>query len=146
MTWGRIINGEKHMCLYNPNQFKKLSLEDNVYFTLRDIFANADSADTVMEANSFNSKLTGNIRFEDRTGDFTYTNVLSDVQFLSMLSRWLGYFSIGYFEFVEPELDEEIQMEEYIEWDNWWTQFEELKQMIKTKYEQCLMTQADNLN
>ena len=134
------------MCLFNPNQFKKLSLEDNVYFTLRDIFANADSADTVMEANSFNSKLTGNICFEDRTGDFTYTNVISDVKFLSMLSRWLEYFSIGYFEFVEPELDEEIQMEQYMEWKDWWVQFEELKQMIKTKYEQCLMTQTDTLN
>ena len=143
MTYGRIINGEKYMHLFNDNNFKSESLNTNVYFTLRDIFANADSADTVMEANSFNSKLTGDICFEDRTENFAYTNVLSDVKFLSRLLTWLNYFSIGYFEFIEPESDETINMCEYMRWEDWWAQFEELKQMIKTKYEQCLMAQAD---
>ena len=146
MTYGRIINGEKYMCLYNANNFKSESLNSNVYFTLRDIFANADSTDTVMEANSFNNKLTGGVNFEDRTEDFTYTNVLSDVKFLSMLLTWLNYFTIGYFEFIEPESDESINMSEYMRWEDWWAQFEQLKQMIKVRYEQCLIAQADTSN
>ena len=48
MTWGRIINGIKYIYLINDNEFKKKSLYDNIYFTLRDIFANADLADTFM--------------------------------------------------------------------------------------------------
>lgn len=146
MTYGRIINGEKYMHLFNDNNFKLESLNSNVYFTLRDIFANADSADTVMEANSFNSKLTGGISFEDRTEDFTYTNVLSDVKFLSMLLTWLNYFTIGYFEFIEPDPEEQINMSEYMRWEDWWAQFEQLKQMIKARHEQCLMSQAETSN
>jgi hypothetical protein len=60
----------------NDNQFKKKSLYDNVYFTLRDIFANADSADIIMEANGFNRRLTDGICFEVRTERFKYSNEL----------------------------------------------------------------------
>ena len=41
--YGRIINGNKYICLHNNNEFKNISLEDNVYFTMRDIFLNGDS-------------------------------------------------------------------------------------------------------
>ena len=100
MTYGRIIENTKYICLYNDKSFKKFSLEDNVYFTLRDIFLNADSLDTCLEANSFNQKLTNGIYFEERTDDFTYTNVLNSPEYLSRLVRWLEAINEYYFDFI----------------------------------------------
>jgi len=67
---GRLINGIKYMYINDDNDFKKKSLEDNIYFTLRDIFWNCDSPDTCFEANYFNGRLTNNICFEERTERF----------------------------------------------------------------------------
>ena len=39
---GILSNGIKYVELMNDNELKNKSLEDNVYHTLRDIFANAD--------------------------------------------------------------------------------------------------------
>jgi len=137
MTYGRIIDGIKYINLMNDNDFKKKSLYDNVYFTLRDIFANAESADTIMEANYFNGRLTNNICFEDRTERFEYTNELHQKYYVERLQRWLKHFDIHYFEFEEPEEDEQIDMKEYMKWDDWWIQFIELRQLIDEQYEKC---------
>ena len=99
MTYGRIIDGVKYIHLMNDNDFKKKSLYDNVYFTLRDIFCNAESADTIMTANDFNGRLTNNICFEDRTEKFQYSNELHQKYFVERLQRWLKKFNIHYFEF-----------------------------------------------
>jgi len=145
MTWGRIIDGVKYICLMNCNDFKKKSLYDNVYFTLRDIFANADSADTIIEANYFNGRLTNNICFEDRTEKFRYTNVLYEQDYVERLQRWLKYFGIYYFEFEELEEDEEIDMNKYIKWDDWWVQFEELRDLIDLQYEKCCRWEEEDV-
>lgn len=137
MTYGRIINEINYIRLMNSNNFKINTLNDNVYFTLRDIFANAESFDTCMEANHFNSKLTGDISFEDRTMDFVYTNVLEQKYFVDKLLFWLKCFNIHYFEFIEPEDDEEIDINEYLQWDIWWAQFEKLKYQIEEQYKKC---------
>ena len=88
---GLTYNKTKYVELCNPHKFKSLSLEDNVYFTLRDIFMNAGSADDAIECNQFNIQLTNDIGFEDRTDTFTYTNVLQDKAFVEGLIRWLNY-------------------------------------------------------
>ena len=145
MTWGRLINGVKYIHLMNDNEFKKKSLKDNVYFTLRDIFANADSADTIMEANYFNGRLTGGICFEDRTERFQYSNELHQKYYVERLQRWLKHFDIHYFEFEEPEEDEEIDMKEYMKWDDWWVQFEELRKLIDEQYEKCCRWEEEDV-
>ena len=145
MTWGRLINGVKYIHLMNDNEFKKKSLYDNVYFTLRDIFANADSADTIMEANYFNGRLTNNICFEERTERFQYSNELHQKDYVERLQRWLKHFGIYYFEFIEPEEDEDIDMKEYIKWDDWWVQFEELRKLIDEQYEKCCIWEEENI-
>lgn len=138
MTYGRIIDGVYYICLVNDNDFKKKSLEDNVYFTLRDIFANAESLDTAIEANSFNTCLTNGISFEDRTNSFEYTNMLYEMCSVSELNTWLKWFKKdGWFEFQELEEDEQIDMREYMKFDDWWVQFEELRNSIDTQYVQC---------
>ena len=136
MTYGRIFNGIKYIGLLDDNDFKKNSLHDNIYFTLRDIFANAESLDTVIEANVFNNTLTGGVCFEDRTENFQYT---TDKFYTEQLLHWLNNFNIHYFEFLKPEDDEIIVMSEYIKWDDWWFQFQELKRLVKehTKNAAC---------
>lgn len=73
----------------DPHTLKLSSLEDNVYFTLRDIFMNVKSADLALECNAFNAQLTNGIAYEDRSADFTYTNVLQDKAFVQKLLKWL---------------------------------------------------------
>lgn len=145
MTYGRIINGIKYIYLMNNNDFKKKSLYDNIYFTLRDIFANAESIDTAMEANSFNGRLTNNICFEDRTERFKYSNELHQKYFVEKLKSWLKHFDIHYFEFEEPEEDEKIDMKEYMKWDDWWVQFEELRKLIDEQYEKCCIWEEEDV-
>ena len=62
----RLIGGVKYLQLCNLNELKKLSLEDNVYFTLRDIFLNYGYSYDMLRANDFNDKLTNNICYENR--------------------------------------------------------------------------------
>ena len=88
---GLTYNGTKYVFLCNPHKFKSLSLEDNVYFTLRDIFMNAASADDAIECNQFNSQLIDDISFDDRTESFTYRTVLHDKAFVEGLVKWLNY-------------------------------------------------------
>jgi len=44
----------------NNNRLKITSLEDNIYFTLSDIFLNANSANTAIEAHEFTITITNN--------------------------------------------------------------------------------------
>ena len=131
----RIINGIKYIYLHNDNEFKKKSFEDNVYFTLRDIFNNADSFDTIMKANYLNDLLTGNISFEERDNTFQYLNIY-DKEYLSKLIIFLKPFTEYWFEFIEPE-NEEIQMKKYMKFDDWWIQFQELRKIIE--YQKIVM-------
>ncbi len=140
---GIVINGIKYMYIVNDNDFKKKSLYDNVYFTLRDIFANADSFDTIMESNCYNSILTGNVSFEDRTDKFQYANVLDKKDYTGKLLNWLKNFNVNWFNFYEPEEYEETDMTKYMKLDEWWVQFEDLRHLIKDQYEKCCMQEED---
>jgi hypothetical protein len=73
---GKSINGINHICLTEPNSLKFKSLEDNLYFTLRDIFWNTTD-ETALEAHRLYSLLANKIRLEDRTNNFKYANVLN---------------------------------------------------------------------
>ncbi len=69
---GLLIDGVKYIILCNDNAFKQKSFEDNIYFTLRDIFLNADSCETALRVNSIISPLTQDVYFEDRTESCEY--------------------------------------------------------------------------
>lgn len=132
-SYGRIINGIYYIALSDNNNLKKISLEDNIYFTNRDIFCNAGDIDTIMEANSFSRGLTGGISYENRTETFKYTDVLNDITYLQDLIDYYGYINIGYFDFLEPFENEEINIEDYISFDDWFTQFKNLIDLLKTR-------------
>lgn len=86
---GIIFNGIKYIHLHNEHKFKLLSLEDNVYFTLRDIVLNVLDGGYVFEANEYNGGLTNNIRFEQCNETFKYTDDLQRKSVLKSLCKWL---------------------------------------------------------
>ena len=87
---GLTYNETKYVFLCNSYPLKYRSLEDHVYFTLRDIFMNAASADDAIECNQFNIQLTNEICYEDRTDTFTYTDILQDKAFVDQMSKRQG--------------------------------------------------------
>ena len=143
---GLTHNATKYVFLCNPHKFKSLTLEDNVYFTLRDIFMNAKDADDAIECNEFNHQLTNEIGFEDRTDTFTYTNVLQDKAFVEGLIKWLCDIKPSRDFFFTDEIDEDDVCTfngacdmlttkwkysddncEYITLDSWMENFNELR-------------------
>ncbi len=145
MSCGKIIDGIKYIHLLNDNELKKKSLNDCVYFTLRDIFENAYDYYTIIEINWFCQKLTGEFYFEDRKSIYNYTSALNKPHYLTKLIKWLNKINIKYFEFILLGEDENVNMKEYITWDEWWFQFEEFKILIKQHYEKCCMSEEDSL-
>ena len=143
MSSTRIINGIKYLQHFNDNNLKSLSLEDNVYFTLRDIFINMAELQYIMEANVFNNQISGSICYEDRKSNFKYTHALNDKLFVDRLNKWFK-FKKSDFEFdTEPDerADDEEKYHYYdmkilIKFYDWWSQFEDLKILIKTRLEE----------
>jgi hypothetical protein len=132
-TYNGTTNFNIQLC--NDKKFKLLSLEDNVYFTLRDIFLNISGIDYVMEANELNYALTDGICYEDRTSDFHYTNVLNDKKYVDRLIRWLNNIDPIYFVCDESdESDKDFELLEHF--DDWWSHFEELKKSITRRAEE----------
>jgi hypothetical protein len=142
---GLIIDGIKYICIMENNDFKKKSLDDNVYFTLRDIFWNSLSADIIFQASKFNDKLSGDISYEYRNDKFNYTNVLYEENYLYKLLIWLKKIGIHHFDFLEPENDEVIDMKKYMKFDDWWVQFINLINLIETQYEKCCKWEVEDL-
>ena len=137
---GIIYDGKKYMKLCNDHQLKFLSLEDNVYFLLRDIFLNISGIDYIMEANSFNRTLSGGIFYEDRNDDFKYTNELDSKYYLYKLVNWLNYIDKSDFEFSNPDPDEEINIKDYLLFDVWWYGLEKLKKKLNDKLNNTINT------
>lgn len=129
---GITYNDTKYVYLCNKESFKSLSLEDNVYFTLRDIFMNANNADDAIECNNFNNKLTNNICFEERTDTFTYTDVLQDKLFIEGLIRWLNACKPKR-DFFFTDSTDEGNDSEYITLDTWMESFNDLKHNLLPK-------------
>lgn len=127
---GLIIYGIKYLVLMNPNlnKLKEKSLNDRVYFTLRDIFRNGDNYNIIDIANEFNDKLTGGIYFEERNNNFEYTKILEDIIYLNDLIQWLSKIDENYFEFREvlEEDKHNIDMRCYIKYEDWKTELDKL--------------------
>lgn len=134
---GILIDGINYVGLMNDNSFKSKSLEDNVYFTLRDIFWNG-CLDDCYTANYFNGLLTNNISFEERKAKFEYANVLHDYNsdYTKKLYYWLSHLNGDMFDFKNPYEDDEINMSKYMNYDDWWVQFQELIKKLEEQLEQ----------
>jgi hypothetical protein len=132
-TRGIKYNGTNYLRLFHPNDWKQKSLEDNIYFTIRDIFQNIDDFQFAMEANMFNDTLTNSVVYEERTTEFTYSNILNkDFSFVYKLLQWLSYICEYYFDF-EEVVDETIDLDKYILFDEWTSQLDILKKLLDKK-------------
>lgn len=139
-----------------PQDCKKKSLEDNVYFTLKEIFMNCDSYETCMRANYYNGQLTGDVYYEDRTSEFTYTKVLQEKEYLESLCKTLNAMTHGYFVprfILDPsdvqDVDEDIvdgdddgeDTGEYapkefdVPFEEWWASFDKLRKVLNERLE-----------
>lgn len=107
----------KYICLQYDNALKQKSLEDNVYFTLIDIFNNASSSELILRVYDFNHFLK----------DKEYTRILYDKEYLSVLINMLKHINESSFEFI-------VEDGEYIRLEDWLLQFEELKQSLNRRY------------
>jgi hypothetical protein len=134
MTYRRFNNNINYIYIHENNELKNKSLEDNVYFTLRDIFNNGNSTDIILQANDFNSQLVDNIYYEERSDQFQYTNILYDKEYLLKLIKFLQPFNEHWFEFTEFEEEEEEDMKNYIKFDEWFEQFKDLKILLEERY------------
>jgi hypothetical protein len=156
---GRLIDGVKYVGLMNDNSFKSKSLEDNVYFTLRDIFWNGE-IDDLMSANHFNGLLTNNVSFQERDERFEYANKLYDYnsdftkKLYDWLSRLTGYkrtsnnvnsWKDSMFEFKEVEEDDDFDMARYMKYDDWWDQLQVLIRKLEEQLEKHKKWEAEDI-
>ena len=116
-----------YLILSNDNNFKTLSLEDNVYFTLSDIWLNIDCNDDLLfESCVYQNKLTNNISYSERKEGFKYSNVLSDITYVKSLIKSLKYVRYGSFNY----FSEFEEGEEYMIFETWYEQFLDLKNKL----------------
>jgi hypothetical protein len=65
--------------------------------------------------------------------EFTYSNILNeDFSFVYRLSKWLSYICEYYFDF-EEVVEETIDLDKYILFDEWISQFDILKELLDEK-------------
>ncbi len=123
---GVIINGIKYVETMNKNDLKKRSLEDNIYFTLRDIFWNCDDPRDCDLANHFNRILTNNVSYDEVNDIVNYTDVVRDSnsKFVNELYNYLNNFKKTRMYFSEDNISENL--DQLIKLDDWWEQFEHL--------------------
>ena len=156
---GRLIDGVRYIGLMNDNSFKSKSLEDNVYFTLRDIFWNG-KVDDVFSANHYNGLLTNGITFEKRDKYFEYANILYDYDsdYTQKLYDWLirltgnkrtstnvNGWKDSMFEFLEVDEDDEIDMAKYMKYDDWWIQLQELIKKLEKQLEKHKKWESEDI-
>lgn len=133
MTYSLLYDEVEYVGLSEEHSLKFRSLEDDVYFTLRDLFLNLLDVDDVINTIHFSKELTDNIPYEERTETFRYTCVLSDKYYTKKLYEWLSTLDKTCFEFKPPRDDDVIDLKEFIPFTEWWNHFEYLRNLIKYK-------------
>jgi hypothetical protein len=133
MTYSLLYDEIEYIGLSEEHALKFRSLEDDVYFTLRDLFLNVLDIDDVMMTREFCIDLTNDIPYEDRTDTFQYTDALSDKNYNKRLSDWLNSIDKKCFEFKPPQKDDVVDLKEYIPFDEWYNHFNYLRKLIKYK-------------
>lgn len=137
----RIIKGIRYVRLTHDNALKSLSFEDNLYHILLDMWWNIEINDA-FRLSHYISQLTGGIEFEKRSETFTYNDILNDKDYIKNLHFYLCSLCLyknkldkdGLFDFWEIEEDEEIDMNKYMKYDDWWEQFADLFYKLENIY------------
>lgn len=131
-------DSKEYIILYHDHSFKLKSLEDNIYFTLRDMFLNLEDIHNVFDVNDFNSILTDGICYEEREDTFTYANVLQDKNYVDSLSKWLSTITqkdlnintMCEERILYNSINIDIDISRYMPFEEWWQHFENLRLQI----------------
>ena len=118
---GRIINGIKYVRLMDLNDLKRLSLEHNIYFTLRDIFWNGEENDCYMATH-----LNGLLLINPKSYSFGFNKLT--LSFAKKLHNYLNNFHENRIYFTDEYGEEDDY--EYILFDEWWENFQALIQSL----------------
>ena len=133
MAYSLLYNGREYIGLSEEHSLKFRSLEDDVYFTLRDIFLNVLDVEDIMMTREFCIELTDGIPYEERTETFQYTDALYDKKYTKRLYDWLSIIDKKCFEFKPPGKDDVIDLKEFIPFDEWYNHFTYLRNLVKYK-------------
>lgn len=121
------VNGVKYISLLDDNNLKLISLNSWVYYTLRDVFWNADEYYCI-KANDLNSLL---VYKKKDTIEIKYTNILDNIEFVRKIYEFLNSLNETSFYFVVKKTFDKNQ--KYIEYKIWWKQLQELKNTLRDK-------------
>lgn len=114
------------------NDLKKKSLEDAVYFTLRDILFNVEDPALLLDATIFMDNLTKGICLEDRKENFRYSKILENKTFVFELHIWL--FSLLKSNFIFETIYYAQTLDGYMLFDKWVEQLNELTEELDELY------------
>lgn len=122
----------EYISIGRNNNLKTLSLEDNLYYTLEDIFINADTSDLCTYAVYFMNELKEGCYYKSKMMNEKYTDCLNNKEFVSSLNdRIIKYLTPNHLQY-DKENDE---IYEKMDKNKWWKQFEELRKQLKEHYE-----------
>ena len=140
--FGIIINGVKYLPLSITSllvkDVKNKSLHDTIYCILRDIFRNCDTSNICDQVNVFNNRLMKGIQCDENPDSFEFPDALYDKVYMKNLIKWLDNFKEYHlcpFEDVEEQDKCMLDMSRYIKFDEWWSDFEYMKSLVKKHYE-----------
>ena len=141
---GRIIDNIEYIELLYNNDLKSKTLEDNVYYTLRDIFWNSDEEYDLIMSNKFNKFLKNNDSFES----FEYTDVLYDYcsEFTQELYDYLKNFTKDRIYFVEDSVEKNKKDFYYIKLDDWWSELQQLVKKLEEQLEKHKIWEQEDMN
>lgn len=141
-----VNNAKKYIKLCNDNKLKKKSFEDNIYFTLRDIFMNAQDERICTQSNWFNSKLTNDICYNERYKTFEYSDILYEERYVEKLCIFIEKIKQNSIKYYYLDENCKYDINDYIEFDNWWKEFEVLKQLLKNHHDKIILWMEEDVD
>lgn len=140
----KIINGIKYIELFDSNELKNKSLEDNVYYTLKDIIYNGEEDD--IAASNY---LIKNLKKTDTNVNYQeYSNILYDYNsdFTQKLYNYMCKFSITKINLIEENVQKLNSDKKYIKLDEWIIQFNNLTQKINEQLKKHKVWESDDID
>ena len=122
------------MYINDGNNLKELSLEDRVYFTLRDMFFNTNDLELRKNINKINLKLTNDTYLEERDENFKYSNALDNKKYVSSIIYMLERYALEYYAFnIENFFFDNNDKFEFMLYEDWHEQMKVLLITLKGK-------------
>lgn len=131
----KIIDNVKYITTYYNYKIENTYLDDCVNFTLRDINTSAKNSIVRRNAEAF---LTGDL--------IKVPAILYDSSFVEDLYfNFLDSITESSFLFEELEEGEEIDMDNFMKFEDWMNKFNELKELLQIRYQKIKIWEAKEL-